>query len=335
MESKSSQVTNNQELRDDGSISAYFSMMLHIDDDDLDAYEYRLLGHYRKVCGLFRSGKCTEALETTAAACKMGLSTARSARNRLAQKGCIYLVETPGAPTGVTIRNRMPENLQRYTPITSDRPPLSDVIGDIRIQESNTIKSQDAKAPAMEAHEETVKAPKPASPSSTTPPTPSPRKGQPSDVFFKAVALCAYGSEVTYDGKMVGFIMYGNPKLKCPGLIAYECERQGVTRQDLDYAALGRDVQAFWKWLKAKYTNLTALVECNRWYDYWRTWRSLQPQAATPVGEIKLFFDPQANAHYGRRADGQLIMYHAGVDSLIRSDDLPVHLKWMAQGAKQ
>lgn len=128
-----------QQVSDDGALTKYFSMMLHIDDDDLDPFEYKLLGHYRKQCGLSPTRICTEAIETTAKAAKMSITKARAARKSLAKKGCIKLKTIKGKTVHVTIKDRMDENLARYgrrdpyqiredTPIKFDRTPLPDLI---------------------------------------------------------------------------------------------------------------------------------------------------------------------------------------------------------------
>ena len=44
----------------------YFTMLLNMADDDLDPFEYRLLGHYIRVCGAGKDGSCFETTRTTA-----------------------------------------------------------------------------------------------------------------------------------------------------------------------------------------------------------------------------------------------------------------------------
>ena len=49
----------------------YFSMIPHIADDDLNLHEYRLYGHYVKVCGM-RGGVCELSLLELAVRLGMG-----------------------------------------------------------------------------------------------------------------------------------------------------------------------------------------------------------------------------------------------------------------------
>ena len=120
--------TRNSNHTDDGSMSKYFCMMLHIDDDDLDPYEYRLLGHYRKICGLSPTRSCNEAIETTAARCLMSIATVRKARKSLAAQGCIHIDVKSHTSHAITIVDRMALNIARYgksdSPIISDSPKV-------------------------------------------------------------------------------------------------------------------------------------------------------------------------------------------------------------------
>lgn len=110
-------MTDSQDVVNDAPDWKYFHMMPNMTDDDLDAYEYRLLGHYR------RRGMCTEAIATTAETCHMSLSKVRSTRKALAQKGYITVKQIEGIGTRITIIDKWSENVQRYaTPIKSDTP---------------------------------------------------------------------------------------------------------------------------------------------------------------------------------------------------------------------
>lgn len=110
-------------IRDDGQMGKYFHQMLNMADDDLDPYEYRLLGHYVRVCG--RGGSCWEAIETTAHVCKMSVGMASKTRRRLAELGWISL--TPGRNNSLTVRliDRMSDNVQRYKPSPGESKPSS------------------------------------------------------------------------------------------------------------------------------------------------------------------------------------------------------------------
>lgn len=99
----------------------YFHMMLNMADDDLDVYEYRLLGHYIRV------GETFEGTRTTAKKTKMSLGKVVSTRNALEQKGYIRMdkPETQADTVKVHIVDRMRENIERYC--SPDEHPVQDM----------------------------------------------------------------------------------------------------------------------------------------------------------------------------------------------------------------
>jgi hypothetical protein len=111
-----------QQVSDDRGGWKYFSPMLHIDDDDLDPYEYRLLGHYRRVCGV-NGGKCTESAETSGLRTKMSAGKVSMTRKSLAQKARISLEYTNYGTVIVRLRDCWLENIQRYTKIENAPSP--------------------------------------------------------------------------------------------------------------------------------------------------------------------------------------------------------------------
>lgn len=110
-----------QILKDDGSLSKYFTVLPNLyDDSDLDVYEYRLLGHYKRVCG--QAGRCWESVRTTAKHCRMSLGQVVEIRRGLAEKGFIKIrVEVDPKTeqkkwTDVTVVDKNRENLEKYSP---------------------------------------------------------------------------------------------------------------------------------------------------------------------------------------------------------------------------
>lgn len=101
------------EIRDDGATDRYFHVMLNMADDELNPYEYRLLGHYRRVCGA-QNVPCTEGTRKTAERCKMSAGKVSETRAALAAAGWIKLAED-GNRVIVTLIDRMPENVARYS----------------------------------------------------------------------------------------------------------------------------------------------------------------------------------------------------------------------------
>lgn len=101
------------EIKDEGVTDRYFHIMLNMADDELDPYEYRLLGHYRRVCGA-KNVPCTESTRTTAERCKMSAGKVSETRQALAAGGWIWISEE-GNRVIVTLVDRMPENVARYS----------------------------------------------------------------------------------------------------------------------------------------------------------------------------------------------------------------------------
>ncbi len=95
---------------------SYFSMMPHIADDELDVYEYRLYGHYRRVCGE-ANRPCVEKVRGTAQKLGIALGTVVQARARLAEKGFIRLHRLRCGSVervDVTLAEIWPRNMLRY-----------------------------------------------------------------------------------------------------------------------------------------------------------------------------------------------------------------------------
>lgn len=79
----------NQTIKADLSEPKFYSRIPHLADDELDLYEYRLYGHYRRVAN--ENGACTEKNSTTAEKCGMSVSKLKTTRKSLAAKGYIKL----------------------------------------------------------------------------------------------------------------------------------------------------------------------------------------------------------------------------------------------------
>lgn len=102
----------------------YFHIMLNMADDDLDVYEYRLLGHYIRV------GETFEGTRTTAKKTKMSLGKVVSTRNALETKGYIRMEkpETQAETVKIFIIDRMAENVARFSKECSpDEHPVQDM----------------------------------------------------------------------------------------------------------------------------------------------------------------------------------------------------------------
>jgi hypothetical protein len=109
-----------QTIQDENDIRKYFAMIPHMADDELDPYEYRLLGHYYRVCGA-NDGQCTEGTRKSGERCQMSKSKVSDVRQSLAMKGWItleymYADEHKEQIEYVIVKlvNRWAENVMRY-----------------------------------------------------------------------------------------------------------------------------------------------------------------------------------------------------------------------------
>ena len=91
-------------------LKAWRHELPHLYDDELDPYQYRMMGHYVRV------GECWEGLRTTAKKCKMSLGKAQATRQWLADNGWINMVENDDH-IGVTVTpvDRWQENLTKHS----------------------------------------------------------------------------------------------------------------------------------------------------------------------------------------------------------------------------
>lgn len=109
-------------ITDEAPFGRYFHVMLNIADDDLDPYQYRLLGHYRRVCG--DSGVCFEMTDTTAARTRMSKAKVSTTRWELVALGYIAIHQADGSDAmAVTIIDRMRDNVLRYA--DPETPPAT------------------------------------------------------------------------------------------------------------------------------------------------------------------------------------------------------------------
>jgi DnaD/phage-associated family protein len=104
-----------QHITDEGTFGKYFFFMLNMADDDLDVYEFRLLGHYRRKCGFYNK-PCTESTATTAKKIGgMSQGKVSETRHALASKGWIVLMDAKNNAKHVILIDRMAENIARYS----------------------------------------------------------------------------------------------------------------------------------------------------------------------------------------------------------------------------
>ena len=106
-------MTDDDEQEISSEEKSYFAMIPHMADDDLSVYEYRLYGHYRRVCG--EKGKCTEKVRTTAEKLGISPSTVIAARQKLAER----------TPPYIRLHSRRVRNFERVDVTLTDIWPTN------------------------------------------------------------------------------------------------------------------------------------------------------------------------------------------------------------------
>jgi len=101
-------------VRDDGRTGKYFTLIYNMADDDLNPYQYRLLGHYKRVCGDSDDGACWESTRTTGKKCQMSTGKVSSTRLELQTMGYVSIEQRPNDTLRITLIDRMAENVSRY-----------------------------------------------------------------------------------------------------------------------------------------------------------------------------------------------------------------------------
>lgn len=101
-------------ISEETPFGAYFHVMLNMYDDDLDPYQYRLLGHYKRVCGADNQ-PCKQGFRKISQHTKIGLTKIGETRQQLADLGLIILIPTDNPQRFfVKVADKMLENVQRY-----------------------------------------------------------------------------------------------------------------------------------------------------------------------------------------------------------------------------
>lgn len=120
-------MTKKDHIRDDGQVGKYFTLLYNMADDDLNPYQYRLLGHYKRVCGETDDGACWESTRTTAKKCQISVGKIASTRRELEAMRYVS-IETRGDDTlRITMIDRMAENVSRYTKRSSGEQGVHEV----------------------------------------------------------------------------------------------------------------------------------------------------------------------------------------------------------------
>lgn len=131
-----------QRVKTQRGIMSYFAAIPHMADDDLDIYEYRLYGHYKRICGE-QNNPCEESVRDTAR--KLGVSHPKiiEARRSLETKGYILVEqEAPQTPLIITLLDLWPENMQRFSGSVVSQTGSQDSQGGSVVSQIGSVVSQ-------------------------------------------------------------------------------------------------------------------------------------------------------------------------------------------------
>lgn len=164
-----------QQIVDAGDLKKYRHEIPNMADEELDPYQYRLYGHYK------RRGRCFESIRETAKATRMSPPMVIKTRNWLRDHGWITVEEQENSDTLlVTVVDRWQENFTRFSGHQVERGGHVVEQGDHQV-ESGDHQVESKKEPIKKEHIKKV------SPSGDKPkgkPQPKPR---PRDTYFDAI----------------------------------------------------------------------------------------------------------------------------------------------------
>lgn len=130
----------------------FYAKIPHMADDDLDIFEYRLFGHYTRVCG--QDGRCYQSVETIRGITKMSPSAIKKARVSLQEKGFITVAipdgksRNQGMNISVSLVDRWDENTERYqgvkqNSVSANVPMLNQLKQNMELADSPAVPVQE------------------------------------------------------------------------------------------------------------------------------------------------------------------------------------------------
>jgi len=105
---------SNQSIKEIDGLRKYRTEIPNIADDDMDVFQYRLYGHYKRVCGA-AGGECFESVRTTAEKTRMSPTKVIETRQWLAENGWVEIEKTVNSTVHVTITDKWSDNFQRLS----------------------------------------------------------------------------------------------------------------------------------------------------------------------------------------------------------------------------
>jgi len=112
---------SNQSIKEIDGLRKYRTEIPNIADDDMDVFQYRLYGHYKRVCGA-AGGECFESVRTTAEKTRMSPTKVIETRQWLAENGWVEIEKTVNSTVHVTITDKWSDNFQRLSVPNMEQP---------------------------------------------------------------------------------------------------------------------------------------------------------------------------------------------------------------------
>lgn len=271
-----------QRVTNEGAPPKYFHMMLNMADDDLNPYQYRLLGHYLRWAG--HGGEITQGIRETAKVTQMSVNKIRSTREELVRLGYLK-VFTPtkdeqirGMATLIVVVDRWAENVARYAHPVSNmtHPPVSNMI---QVSAQTCVKYDTPPVSNMtpmnnyteelKEQERTLSATADGDPFKTfieglpIEDDPAPKPERPRDPIFDAIAETW---KITAGG-MIGQIK---------AMMLGKAKKGEWAACNFEPPATAEEITAFGRWYKAEADGLslpTAPMKIQKWFYQYREQR--------------------------------------------------------------
>lgn len=245
-------MTKKDLIQDDG-MGKYFTIMLNMADDDLNPYQYRLLAHFKRVCGT--EGKCFQGTRGIAKVCQMSVGKVVSTRRELEKLGYIRIVERPDSTLLITIVDRMSENVARYSRRSPDEQGVHHMnTGVHEVNQRITLEEEPPKKESAPIGTGVDEKPK------------TERKKNP---LFDTVALEVFGIAIDQsngDGGRVGMI--------AAWLAGHKPKGRHAELGAISKPAAPEHIKAFVSWWNKTHANVAIPRDLTKFVEYWRQWAS-------------------------------------------------------------
>lgn len=129
-------------------IRKYFHQIPNMADEDLNPYQYRLLGHFIRVCGV--DGVCWQSTETIAAITHMSRGKVSQVRRELETMGYIHYGQSNAGTIEVRVMDRWRENEARFSKgnihqVKADVHTMNPSVHDVKQRKSQSRRKRASK----------------------------------------------------------------------------------------------------------------------------------------------------------------------------------------------